>query len=657
MKKDAFLALACALSLGAAAQVSPSASAVSGDTDGPRFIVISDTHFGNHEGEGPMVKVPQALRHLLSRQPDADAIFICGDLTDWGLPQQYKLFRQVFSDTTIVPARLPVYVMMGNHDNYADHAQENYRVLQQPYHRLIDIKGYPFITTSMDGGGWDDYASEEVQALAENLQTAAARYPGKPIFVFTHVPPMNTVYGTCEGEGGWGSNVLTETLKAYPQVVLFGGHSHFPLADPRSIHQGHFTTVNDGSTTYSEIEPGVVNEGIHPALYDYVTEGCIVTVDPQTNVEIQRWDTYGNEEILPRWYVRAPHDGSQFVYTDARTGGTAPQWAAGSTPTVTDVAREGCTVTFPQAGDDENVHHYVVELLDNGEAVATNSVFSGYYLNSRMPRTLSVRFEGIPDGCKLQASVRAYDSYKNVSAPIVSAPFETPVYRPAEGTERPTADLFDLRFDKKGRATDRSPHRADVRTGQQAPAAVYDETFDRRGASFSGSADCFYRIDYADDAAIRQAFSQGFTYEVLYRPATTDNVCPLSAQEGGGAGIEQAKDGLIQFYCHVGGGYKTLKSAVTARAGQWYHVVAVYDPEAGQLRLYVNGRPSGQMEVSGDFGFPADAKAQWIGIGGDANPGGRAQFSLKGDILAARMYSRPVSRDEVYLLYHDLLKP
>lgn len=86
-------------------------------------------------------------------------------------------------------------------------------------------------------------------------------------------------------------------------------------------------------------------------------------------------------------------------------------------------------------------------------------------------------------------------------------------------------------------------------------------------------------------------------------------------------------------------------------------MVATYDPEAGQLRLYVNGRPSGQMEVSGDFGFPADAKAQWIGIGGDANPSGRAQFSLKGDILAARMYSRPVSRDEVYLLYHDLLKP
>lgn len=650
MKNFTTLLLGCTLSLNAWAQANAPA------TGGPRFIVISDTHFGNHEGEGPMVKVPQALRHMLGRQPDADAIFVCGDLTDWGLPAQYEQFMQVFNDTTVVPARIPYYVMMGNHDNYADHAADNFGVLGQPFHRLIDIKGYPFITTSMDGGGWDDYAPEEVQALADNLKTAAERYPGKPIFVFTHVPPMNTVYGTCKGEGGWGSNVLTETLKAYPQVILFGGHSHFPLSDPRSIHQHDFTTVNDGSVTYSEIEPGVVSEGIHPARYDYVTEGCIVTVDSASNVEIQRWDSYADEEILPRWQVNAPHDGSRFIYTDARTGGAAPQWQAGSTVAVTDIAGEGCTVSFPQAQDDENVHHYVVDLLDGDETVATLSVFSGYYLNSRMPRSLSVRFEGIPDGRQLRASVRALDSYKNVSVPLQSAAFSTPVYRPAEGTQLPVADLFDLKVSRRGKASDASARRVAIVTGEDAPAPCRDAAFSHRGATFSGSADCFYRVDYAADAAIRQAFTQGFTYEVLYRPATADNVCPLSAQEGGGAGIEQAKGGLIQFYCHVGGGYRTLKSSVTAQPGKWYHVVATYDAAAGQLRLYVNGRPSGQMAVKGKFGFPADEKAQWIGIGGDANASDRTQFSLKGDILAARMYSSPVSRDQVYLLYHDQLR-
>lgn len=620
----------------------------------PRFAVISDTHFGNNWDEGPMVKVPKALRNIISKTPRVDAIFICGDLTDWGNPSQYEQFRSVMENTDIVPADLPVYVMMGNHDNYADNALQNYLVLNQPYHQLIDIKGYPFITTSMDGGGWDDYAPEEIEALAENLKTASKKYPGKPIFVFTHVPPMNTVYGTCEGEGGWGSNVLTSTLSQYPQVVLFGGHSHFPLADPRSIHQGIFTTINDGSTTYAEIEPGVVNEGIHPYKAGFVTEGCIVNVDKDMNVEVERWDTYRDEEILPRWNISAPHDGSRFVYTNSRTGGSAPVWKQSDKVTVSDIANEGCTVTFPQATDDENVHHYVVELTDGDEVVATHSIFSGYYLNSDIPAELSVNMKGIPDGRTLKARVKALDSYKNVSEYLVSEPFSTEEYQPAEGTSRPKADLFDIKFSANGNAADVSGRGVEVKTGSRTPETYLNETYNLWTASFPGSGSSFYRVDYADDSAIKNAFSEGFTMELLYKPESTGNMCPLSAQEGGGAGIEQASGGQIQFYCHVGGGYKVLGSSVTAEAGNYYHVVAVYDKDAAMTRIYVNGAPAGEMAASGSFGFPSDVKAHWIGIGGDANPSGNAQFSLEGEIGVARMYSKAVSRDEVYWMYKDI---
>lgn len=619
----------------------------------PRFAVISDTHFGNDWDEGPMVKVPKALRNIISKTPRVDAIFICGDLTDWGTPTQYEQFRSVMENTDIVPADLPVYVMMGNHDNYADNALENYLVLNQPYHRLIDIKGYPFITTSMDGGGWDDYAPEEIEALAANLKTAAEKYPGKPIFVFTHVPPMNTVYGTCEGEGGWGSNVLTATLSKYPQVILFGGHSHFPLADPRSIHQKVFTTINDGSTTYAEIEPGVVNEGIHPDKAGYVTEGCIVNVDKDMNVEIERWDTYRNEEILPRWNVSAPHDGSRFTYTDSRTGGSAPQWEAGSTVTVSDIAAEGCVVTFPQAKDDENVHHYVIELVDGDEVVGRHSIFSGYYLNSAMPAELSAALKGVPDGRTLKARVKALDSYKNESAYLESEPFSTEEYTPAPGTSRPAADLFDIQFGNGGTASDVSGRNVTVKTGPTAPTTYLNETYNLWGASFPGSGSSFYRVDYSDDEAIKNAFSNGFTMELFYKPNDTGNVCPFSSQESGGAGIEQASGGLIQFYCHVGGGYKVLKSSVTAEPGNFYHVVAVYDKAAARTRIYINGSPAGDLEAQGSFGFPSDG-ACWIGIGGDANPSGNAQFSLDGDVLMARMYSKAVTRDEVYWMYKYL---
>lgn len=621
----------------------------------PRFAVISDTHFGNNWDEGPMVKVPKALKNILSHSPRVDAIFICGDLTDWGNPSQYELFKTVFDDTDIVPADLPVYVMMGNHDNYADNALNNYLVLDQPYHRLIDIKGYPFITTSMDGGGWDDYAPEEVAALGENLRIASEKYPGKPIFVFTHVPPMNTVYGTCDGEGGWGSNVLTSTLSKYPQVILFGGHSHFPLGDPRSIHQGVFTTINDGSTTYSEIEPGVVNEGIHPYKAGYVTEGCIVNVDKDMNVEIERWDTYRNEEMLPRWNVNAPHDGSQFVYTNARTGGTAPVWASGSKVEVSDVRDQTCKVTFPQAIDDENVHHYVVEIVDveTNEVKSTGSIFSSFYLNSDMPSTLSITVSRVPDGAELIARVKALDSYKNVSEGLESEPFTTKEYEPAPGTSKPVADLFDIKFNESG-ASDISGRNVNVIVGSDAPTTAFNQLCNRWTAKFAGNNRSFYRIDYADDAAIKDALAKGFTLEVMYSTNNTNNVCPLSGQESGGAGIEQASGGELQFYCHVGGGYKTINSGLKVNTGEFYHVVATYDSKTQKTTMYINGSLAGELNAEGSFGFPSDKNAHWFGIGGDANPSGNTQFQLNGEVAIARMYSHAVDRDEVYWLYKDV---
>ncbi|MDR0869455.1 MAG: hypothetical protein LBN39_01535 [Planctomycetaceae bacterium] len=103
-------------------------------------------------------------------------------------------------------------------------------------------------------------------------------------------------------------------MNQYPQAVVFSGHSHFPIGNPRSIYQNKFTSVNDGSTTYSEVEPKILSAGIHPEKYTNITEGLIAAVQPNGNVEIERWDTYRNEEILPKWTVEAPFDGSKFTY-------------------------------------------------------------------------------------------------------------------------------------------------------------------------------------------------------------------------------------------------------------------------------------------------------------------------------------------------------
>ncbi|GHT10832.1 hypothetical protein FACS1894170_03600 [Planctomycetales bacterium] len=411
------------------------------DTSLPRFAVISDTHFENNRLEGSRVKVPKALKNLLSKTPKVDAIFVVGDLTDNGTPEQYEQLVATFNDKSNVPEGVAVYFMMGfGHDSNpgsdaneiididgqkATAAHTNYlKFTKQPLHQYIDIKGYPFITLSEGGDRQSPYNDEVKKFLAEKLADAAQKYPGKPIFVFMHIPPLDTCYGSLKHEG-WGTGVFLSILNQYPQVVVFSGHSHFPIGDPRSIHQGKFTAVNDGSATYSEVEADMLNIGVHPEKHSYVTEGLITAVLPNGNVEIERWDTYRNEEILPRWLVEAPFDGSNFTYKD-RKDNTAPVFAEGAEPKVV-VTETSYEVTFPQATDNEVVSRYRVEIFDGGHDVLRFSVFSQFYLNSEMPKELTVKFDKLPaselTGNELTAAVRAYDSYGNKTGRIWSKPF------------------------------------------------------------------------------------------------------------------------------------------------------------------------------------------------------------------------------------------
>ncbi|MBR2607426.1 MAG: metallophosphoesterase [Bacteroidaceae bacterium] len=434
----------------------------------PTFAVISDVHFGNTMGEGPMVKVPRALKNISSHKK-LDAIFVVGDLTNTGDANQYKQLVQVFSDkgNFTNPVDRTIF-MMGNHDNYA--ANSTYKNglkafndgKQYPLDQYIVIKGYPFICISNRNGSNNDDASlsngegaypKEVRDTLENwLARAAKECPGKPIFVFTHVPPKNTCYCTWPGEGDgdtwptWGMRVLNPILNKYPQAVVFCGHSHFPLGDPRSIHQGvnpnsdkqnYFTVINTASTTYSEIHGPSVDAGIHPNGYEHITEGLLVDVQPAGDVEVRRYDTKLNEEIQPdnRWLLKAPFDGSQFAYADIRDtydniygkklrdGLPAPEFASEAAVKVVTTG-SGVSVTFPQASDNDVVFRYKVQIINSkGYAVKNRWIFSEFYKNSEMPDSLTVTFGGLEIGAEYTAAVVAYDSYENASEKIVSSTF------------------------------------------------------------------------------------------------------------------------------------------------------------------------------------------------------------------------------------------
>jgi Icc-related predicted phosphoesterase len=411
------------------------------ETGFPRFAVLSDTHFDNNEGAGESsaVKVPRAVTNL-AHKSNLDAVFVVGDITDHGNEGEYVNLVACFTNPAIVPANLPVYYLLGNHDQSGSGLTGEYfflKYLHQSMNQYLEIKGYPFILISQTNSTVWDFNHAAQRFLTESLVDAAATYPGKPIFVFVHVPPRNTCYGSSESDG-WGSPIWPPLLEGYPQVIVFAGHSHFPVGDPRSIWQDKYTSVNDGSTNFSELEPGLISTsggGIHPKdidlltklydnTYNKVTEGLIVT-SSASDVVIERWDTRRNEEILPQWTVHAPFDGSNFASEyKGRSGLPKPAFPAGSADQIT-VEKSGdkLYVVFPQAVDNEVVHHYNISIKNGGVEVAKQTIFSHFYLNSDTPALLPAEFTGLPAG-SLSVEIIAVDSYYispyiNESDPIV----------------------------------------------------------------------------------------------------------------------------------------------------------------------------------------------------------------------------------------------
>lgn len=434
------------------------------------FGVISDTHFENNLGEGAMVKVPKALKNLTS-QGKLDLLVDVGDIVNKGTPSEYKMLNKVFGDASNFtnPVDRLLFVM-GGHE-YLDSVEDGLNNYQQglkdfnegkpyPFNQYIVIKGYPFITVSMShwyasdtnspSSGSIVYPVDTQEWLSESLADAADKCPGKPIFVFTHIPPRWTVYGSWpeyETGSAWCMKVLNPILNKYPQVVLFAGHSHYPLGDPRSIHQGanpnstrqnYYTVINTGSTTYSEVNPTAVDVGIHPENFEYVTEGMILTEQENGDIEIRRYDTYRNEEIGAgqRWILKAPFDGSMFEYADIRdaddnpnglplrNGLPAPTFSKSAEISV-ETDPYHAVASIPQAKDDECVFRYRVRFSREGLVISEKFIFSQFYLNSEMPKMLTYNMSSLQPETDYALEVVAYDSYDNSSEPLI-VHFRTP---------------------------------------------------------------------------------------------------------------------------------------------------------------------------------------------------------------------------------------
>lgn len=199
-----------------------------------RVAAVGDLHCG---------KASQGAFHPFFAQvaEAADLLVLCGDLTDYGLPEEAEILVKEMTPL----AKIPVIGVLGNHDYESGRQDEVRKILTGAGVTLLDgesceIHGIGFAGAKGFAGGfgratlgaWGEHAVKHFvqEALDETLkfESALARLKTLRRIALLHYAPIRQ---TVEGEPleifPWlGCSRLEEPLVRYPVDAVFHGHAH-----------------------------------------------------------------------------------------------------------------------------------------------------------------------------------------------------------------------------------------------------------------------------------------------------------------------------------------------------------------------------------------------------------------------------------------------
>ena len=270
--------------------------------------------------------------------------------------------------------------------------------------------------------------------LVDNqLAAITSAEPEKYVIVLTHPMIKNTVYGSRLGEEGgiwestlshyWATDALTPVLKKYPQVIVFGGHLHFPLNDPRSVWQGDFTVFGCGSVRYMAIENGKYEDmsgaTVMKDCNDF-SQGNLLQFDSNGNMRVLRMD-FWNKDVIGEPVVSSypTSDKSHLTKYNHTTRSLANAAPVLSTLDV-DVTDGVATAKWAAGTDDEFVHHYVLTLRKGGTVVTTKKILADFYKSAKtsgMKKEWTRSLGNVTDGT-YELTLEAYDSWDAAAKPL-----------------------------------------------------------------------------------------------------------------------------------------------------------------------------------------------------------------------------------------------
>jgi Icc-related predicted phosphoesterase len=191
-----------------------------------------------------------ALQPLLSPvNAQADILLLCGDLTDYGLPEEAHILVKELADAVTIP----IVAVLGNHDYESGQHAEVCRILVEAGVKVLDGEAYEIGDISFAGakgfaggfgratlGAWGEAATKRFvqEAIDEALkfEAALARLRTPQRVALLHYSPIRS---TVEGEPleifpYLGTSRLEEPLNRHPVNMVFHGHAHHGCLEGRT---------------------------------------------------------------------------------------------------------------------------------------------------------------------------------------------------------------------------------------------------------------------------------------------------------------------------------------------------------------------------------------------------------------------------------------
>jgi Icc-related predicted phosphoesterase len=208
-----------------------------------RIAALGDLHYGR--------TVPQGSLQPLFTQitESADILVLCGDLTDYGLPDEARALARELTGAV----KIPTVAVLGNHDYESGQQDEVRRIVSDAGVIVLDgdateIRGVGFAGAKGFAGGFGRRAlgpwGEEIikkfvhEAVNEalKLESALARLRTSRLIAVLHYAP---VQGTVEGEPPeifpyLGCSRLEEPINRFPVTAVFHGHAHHGQPEGRT---------------------------------------------------------------------------------------------------------------------------------------------------------------------------------------------------------------------------------------------------------------------------------------------------------------------------------------------------------------------------------------------------------------------------------------